>query len=58
VYIQCTASVQRIIRQQLYPLIKSIGMHSEYLLQLLQNFPKGGETLALRILIILTDKGK
>ncbi|KAI8055522.1 Symplekin tight junction protein C terminal-domain-containing protein [Syncephalis plumigaleata] len=56
VYIQCAASVQRIIRQQLYPLIKSIGMHSEYLLQLLQDFPKGGETLALRILIILTDK--
>ncbi|RKP11025.1 Symplekin tight junction protein C terminal-domain-containing protein [Thamnocephalis sphaerospora] len=56
VYIDCAASVQRVIRQQLYPLVKSMGMNSPALLQLLRTFPKGGETLALRILIILTDK--
>jgi hypothetical protein len=58
IYIESNESVQKTIRQQIYPLIKSIGMSSPKLLGLIKQFPQGGETLILRILVILTDKGR
>lgn len=57
VYIVTSMEIQRVIRQHLSPLIKSIGMQSPKLLNIIRNFPPGGETLALRILAILTDRG-
>lgn len=55
VYIQSTDHVQRLIRQHIYNLIKSIGMHSPKLLDVIRNFPSGGETLVIRILVTLCD---
>ena len=57
VYIQSTDHVQRLIRQHIYNLIKSIGMHSPKLLDVIRNFPSGGETLVIRILVTLCDTG-
>ncbi|KAJ8651678.1 hypothetical protein O0I10_012746 [Lichtheimia ornata] len=55
VYIQSADHVQRLIRQHIYNLIKSIGMHSPKLLDVIRNFPSGGETLVIRILVTLCD---
>ncbi|KAI9323853.1 Symplekin tight junction protein C terminal-domain-containing protein [Dichotomocladium elegans] len=55
VYIQTTDQVQRFIRQHIYQLIKSIGMHSPKLLETLRTFPPGAETLVIRILVALCD---
>ena len=49
--------VQKIIRLQSYGLIKLFGPESSQLLDVLRDPPKGAETLALRILLVLTDKG-
>ena len=35
-----------------------MGMHSPELLRLVENCPKGAETLVTRIIHILTDKSK
>ncbi|ORY07315.1 hypothetical protein K493DRAFT_310239 [Basidiobolus meristosporus CBS 931.73] len=58
VYTKTSENVRKVIRQEIYPLIKSIGMNSTKLLNILRNFHEGGETLVLRILVILTDKAK
>ncbi|KAI8598888.1 Symplekin tight junction protein C terminal-domain-containing protein [Dissophora ornata] len=47
--------VQRVIRQKIQPLIKSIKSDSTKLLALIRDFPKGAEMLVLRIIFILTD---
>lgn len=38
--------------------VRGMGMHSPELLALLENCPKGAETLITRIIHLLTDKGK
>ncbi|KAF9571652.1 hypothetical protein EC968_000320 [Mortierella alpina] len=47
--------VQRVVRQRILPLIKSIKSDSAKLLALIRNFPTGAEMLVLRIIIIQTD---
>ncbi|CAO3566876.1 unnamed protein product [Mortierella alpina] len=47
--------VQRVIRQRILPLMKSIRSDSAKLLALIRNFPVGAETLVLRIIHIQTD---
>ncbi|KAF9351105.1 hypothetical protein BGX34_000804 [Mortierella sp. NVP85] len=47
--------VQRVIRQKIQPLIKSIKSDSTKLLALIRDFPMGAEMLVLRIIFILTD---
>jgi len=49
--------VQRVIRQKIQPLIKSIKSDSTKLLALIRDFPMGAEMLVLRIIFILTDGG-
>ncbi|KAI8885169.1 hypothetical protein K501DRAFT_216297 [Backusella circina FSU 941] len=55
VYIQTTPSAQKYIRLHMINMIKSIGMKSSELVSLLRNFPPGGETLVIRILVILCE---
>ncbi|KAI9289976.1 Symplekin tight junction protein C terminal-domain-containing protein [Umbelopsis sp. AD052] len=55
VYINTTIQVQRIIRQHITGLIRNIGMHSPKLLEIIGNFAPGGETLIVRILVVLCD---
>lgn len=38
--------------------VRSIGMNSPELLELVENCPVGAETLIMRILYILTEKGE
>jgi symplekin len=49
--------VQRVVRQTIHPLIKSIKSDSTKLLALIRDFPLGAEMLVLRIIFILTDGG-
>lgn len=49
--------VQRVVRQTIHPLIKSIKSDSTKLLDLIRDFPLGAEMLVLRIIFILTDGG-
>lgn len=42
----------------IFPQIRGMGMNSPELLLLVENCPKGAETLVTRCLHILTDKGK
>ncbi|KAI7872696.1 Symplekin tight junction protein C terminal-domain-containing protein [Spinellus fusiger] len=55
IYINVHDRVQRLIRQHVYNLIKSIGMHSPKLIETIRHFPPGGETLVIRILVVLCD---
>ncbi|KAF9089440.1 hypothetical protein BGX29_012050 [Mortierella sp. GBA35] len=50
--------VQRVVRQTIHPLIKSIKSDSTKLLALIRDFPKSAEMLVLRIIFILTDGGR
>ncbi|KAG0306624.1 hypothetical protein BGZ98_002041 [Dissophora globulifera] len=54
-YISYDPFVQRVIRQKIQPLIKSIKSDSTKLLALIRDFPMGAEMLVLRIIFILTD---
>ncbi|KAF9916578.1 hypothetical protein BX616_003394 [Lobosporangium transversale] len=54
-YISYDPFVQRVIRQKIQPLIKSIKSDSTKLLALIRDFPMGAEMLVLRIIVILTD---
>ncbi|KAF9181168.1 hypothetical protein BGZ51_005102 [Haplosporangium sp. Z 767] len=54
-YISFDPFVQRVIRQKILPLIKSIKSDSVKLLALIRDFPTGAEMLVLRIIFILTD---
>lgn len=55
VYIQASEPVQKYIRLHMINMIKSIGMRSQELIQLIKEFPPGGETLVIRILVILCE---
>ncbi|KAL0084168.1 Symplekin tight junction protein C terminal-domain-containing protein [Phycomyces blakesleeanus] len=55
IYIDASDRVQRMIRQHVYSLIKSIGMDSPKLIDIIRHFPPGGETLVIRILVVLCD---
>ncbi len=51
-------SVQESLQTLLVPLIKTLGPTNPKLLELLQSFPTQAESLALRILTILTDHAR
>ncbi|KAG2232202.1 hypothetical protein INT48_003892 [Thamnidium elegans] len=55
VYIEATEIVQKYIRLHMIKMIKAIGMKSTDLNKLIREFPPGGETLVIRILVILCD---
>jgi hypothetical protein len=50
--------VQKYIRLHMINMIKSIGMKSSDLNKLVREFPPGGETLVIRILVILCESSK
>ncbi|KAG0203738.1 hypothetical protein BGX28_004086 [Mortierella sp. GBA30] len=54
-YVSFDPFVQRVIRQRILPLIKSIKSDSAKLLTLIRDFPAGAEMLVLRIIHIQTD---
>lgn len=57
VYVASNADVKRIILRLLEAPIKAMGMDSQELLKLVEDCPKGTETLITRLIHILTDKG-
>ncbi|XP_014288731.1 symplekin isoform X1 [Halyomorpha halys] len=56
VYIQTQADVKRTILRVVEYSVKAMGMDSPQLLKLVEECPKGSETLVTRIIHILTDK--
>lgn len=56
VYVSTNANVKRVILRSLEVPVKGMGMSSPQLLLLVENCPKGAETLVTRIIHILTDK--
>ncbi|XP_064621596.1 symplekin-like [Lineus longissimus] len=56
IYTSTSADVKRIILRVLEAPVKGMGMDSPELLLLVENCPKGAETLVTRIIHILTDK--
>lgn len=58
VYIQTNADTKRTILRLLEGPIRTMGMDSEELLKLVEECPKGSETLVTRVIHILTDKGQ
>ncbi|XP_023219943.1 symplekin-like [Centruroides sculpturatus] len=56
VYVGTVASIKRTILRALENPVKGMGMASPELLLLVENCPKGAETLVTRIIHILTDK--
>ncbi|KAJ8979540.1 hypothetical protein NQ317_017688 [Molorchus minor] len=57
VYVQTSADIKRIILRLIDEPIRSMGMDSPELLKLVEECPKGSETLVTRLIHILTDKG-
>lgn len=57
-YGQMDESVQKAMEELLTPLIRSLGPNHGKLLTLLRTFPSGAESLALRVLTILTESGR
>ncbi|OSD03106.1 hypothetical protein PYCCODRAFT_296574 [Trametes coccinea BRFM310] len=51
-------SVQETIQQLITPLIRALGASHGKLLTLLRTFPNGADSLALRVLTILTEHGR
>ena len=58
VYVQGAPSVKKVIHNQCTGLIRTIGMNSQPLLNLITNIPKKGEPLLLHFLHILTENNK
>lgn len=56
VYVQTVADVKRIILRLLDFPVRGMGMDSPELLKLVEECPKGAETLVTRVIQILTDK--
>lgn len=56
VYIGSVSEIKRVILKTLEVPIKKMGMESQELLKLIQDFPPNSETLVLRIIHILTEK--
>lgn len=57
VYVQTNADTKRTILRLLEGPIRTMGMDSSELLKLVEECPKGSETLVTRVIHILTDKG-
>lgn len=57
IYIQSGADIKRIILKVLDGPVKQMGMESPELLKLVEECPKGAETLVTRVIQVLTDKG-
>ena len=51
-------SVQEHIQVLISPLVRALGSSHGRLLTLLRTFPRGAESLALRIIAIFTDNGR
>lgn len=58
VYIEAVAEIKRVILKMLETPVKNMGMDSQELLKLIQDFPQNSETLVLRIIHILTEKSQ
>jgi symplekin len=58
VYVQTVAEVKRTILRLLEQPVRGMGMDSPQLLKLVEECPKGAETLVTRVIHILTDKSK
>ncbi|XP_041352693.1 symplekin-like [Gigantopelta aegis] len=56
VYTATSADIKRSILRVLEVPVKGMGMQSPELLRLVENCPKGAETLVMRVIHILTDK--
>lgn len=56
VYTSMGADVKRIVLRLVEGPVRSLGMGSPQLLALVENCPKGSETLVTRIIHILTEK--
>jgi len=56
IYVSMNANLKRIILRSLDSPVKGMGMNSPELLTLVENCPKGAETLITRIIHVLTDK--
>lgn len=57
VYTSMSAEVKRIVLRLIETPIKSLGMESPQLLELVEKCPKGAEMLIMRIIHVLTEKG-
>lgn len=55
-YVQTVADVKRTILRLLDQPIRGMGMESPELLRLVEDCPKGAETLVTRVIHILTEK--
>lgn len=56
VYVGTTPAIKRVILRFVETPVKSMGMSSPELLKLVENCPRGAETLITRLVHILTDK--
>lgn len=56
IYVSMNANLKRVILRSLEAPVKGMGMNSPELLLLVENCPKGAETLVTRIIHVLTDK--
>lgn len=57
VYVATAPDVKRTILRLLEQPVRGMGMNSPELLSLVEQCPKGAETLVTRVIHILTDKG-
>ncbi|KAF7266373.1 hypothetical protein GWI33_020398 [Rhynchophorus ferrugineus] len=57
VYIETGAEIKRIVLRLVEAPIRSLGMDCPDLIKLVEDCPKGSETLVTRVIHILTDKG-
>lgn len=57
VYVQANADIKKVMLRMIEKPVRGMGMDSVELLKLVEECPKGSETLVTRIIHILTDKG-
>ena len=57
IYVKTTADIKLVVLRALETPVNGMGMDSPELLTLVENCPKGAETLVTRMLHILTDRG-
>ncbi|RZF35803.1 hypothetical protein LSTR_LSTR009219 [Laodelphax striatellus] len=57
VYVQTIPDIKRVILRLVEVPVRGMGMDSPQLLSLVEDCPKGSETLVTRVIHILTDKG-
>ena len=57
IYVKTTADIKLVVLRALETPVNGMGMDSPELLLLVENCPKGAETLVTRMLHILTDRG-